>query len=156
MEDFFRDQYGKVVEKPADRSVTFRPSAYAVVINDAGQLLMVKSAYDGRYLLPGGGIEVGESIANCVARECREETGYQVLAETSPINFRETLFHEKISDQYYHVVGLFFKGQIVDSSRGGQIEDITEIASVEWRDLISLQENECSHYIWPVIKQLIN
>lgn len=153
MEDFFRNQYGEMVEKPADRLVTFRPSAYAVVINEAGQLLAARSAFDGRLLLPGGGIELGEAIMDCVTRECREETGYRVIASPTPKYFRETFFHNKLSDQYHHVVGLFFIGQIENADHGGQVEDAKEIASVEWVDLSITKEADWGYFCWPVIQQ---
>lgn len=154
MENVFRNQFGEIVEKPVDRSVVFRPSAYAIVINDRKEILVARSGFDGRFLFPGGGIEPGESIADCVTRECREETGYHVVADQTPQYFRETLFHNKMNDNYYHVVGLFFFGHIVVTSAVGQIEDVTEIASVEWLDLANINEEDWGHYCWPIIKQL--
>ncbi len=155
MENIFRNQFGEIVEKPADRPVVFRPSAYAVVINNRNELLVAKSGFDGRFLFPGGGIEVGESIADCITRECREETGYHIVADQSPRYFRETMFHNKINDNYYHVVGLFFFGRVLDAINAGQIEDTEEIASVEWVDLANVKEEDWGHYCWPIVKQLI-
>ena len=154
MENIFKNQFGETVEKPADRSVVFRPSAYAIVINEKNQLLVARSGFDGRFLFPGGGIELGESISDCITRECREETGYHIVADQSPKYFRETLFHNKLNDYYYHVVGLFFFGQVVEASVVGQIEDVTEIASVEWLDLAGVKEEDWSYYCWSVVKQL--
>ena len=37
----------------------------------------------GRWSLPGGGVELGESLAACVVREVREETGLEV--EVGPV-----------------------------------------------------------------------
>ena len=59
-----------------------------------------------------------------------------------------------MNDNYYHVVGLFFFGQVVDASIIGQIEDATEIASVEWIDLASTREEDWGGFGWPIIKQL--
>ncbi|MEU7763728.1 NUDIX domain-containing protein [Nocardia sp. NPDC049190] len=50
------------------------------------KLLMVRRVPDdyhgGMYELPGGGVETGETFADCVARELREETGLRVRAIT--------------------------------------------------------------------------
>lgn len=56
-----------------DSSVlTWRPSAYAVVIKDGRVLLLKqKTGYD----LPGGGIEFGETAEEAVVREVFEESG---------------------------------------------------------------------------------
>ena len=53
----------------------------AVVHDAAGRLLLVRRANDpgrGQWSLPGGRVEPGESDADAVARELREETGLEV------------------------------------------------------------------------------
>ena len=156
MEKVFRNQLGEIVEKPSDRKVIFRPSAYAMVFNDLSQLLVACSAFDGRFLLPGGGIEIGETVVDCIVREVREETGYQVEVDLTPRYFREALFHDMIGDDYYHTVGLFFRGQIVNNSSVDQIADTSEIREIKWINILSTREEDWSHYMWPVIKQIIN
>ena len=54
------------------------PSVVAAVVNPAGQLLVIRKTDNGKWALPGGGHEVGESIADTVVREVVEETGYDV------------------------------------------------------------------------------
>lgn len=54
------------------------PAVAAVVINHHNQLLLVKRAVEpakGKWCLPGGFIEVDESIEGAVLRELEEETG---------------------------------------------------------------------------------
>jgi ADP-ribose pyrophosphatase YjhB (NUDIX family) len=54
----------------------------AVVHDAAGRLLLIQRGHEphaGRWSLPGGRIEVGESPEQAVAREVREETGLEVL-----------------------------------------------------------------------------
>jgi mutator protein MutT len=53
----------------------------AVVVND-GQALIIKRAndpYKGQWSIPGGRVELGESLADAVRRELREETGLEVM-----------------------------------------------------------------------------
>ncbi|MFI6662711.1 NUDIX hydrolase [Streptomyces sp. NPDC050523] len=54
------------------------PSVVAFVRNGAGYVLMIRRSDNGRWALPGGGHEVGESISDTVVREVREETGIEV------------------------------------------------------------------------------
>jgi ADP-ribose pyrophosphatase YjhB (NUDIX family) len=45
---------------------------------EAGRILLVRRADDGSWCLPGGRVEVGESLEACAAREFAEETGLAV------------------------------------------------------------------------------
>jgi mutator protein MutT len=51
------------------------------VIVDNGRVLIVKRKYEplaGQWSIPGGAVEVGETLETCVAREMREETGLEI------------------------------------------------------------------------------
>ena len=50
----------------------------AVVINDAGEMLLIQRADSGLWATPGGAFEVGETPAEGACRECYEETGVRV------------------------------------------------------------------------------
>ncbi len=50
-----------------------------VVFND-GKVLLVREVGDGRWTLPGGWADVGESPSEAVVREVREESGYETRA----------------------------------------------------------------------------
>ncbi|MCI3276235.1 NUDIX hydrolase [Streptomyces cylindrosporus] len=54
------------------------PSVVALVRNDTGHILMIRRSDNGRWALPGGGHDVGESISDTVVREVGEETGIHV------------------------------------------------------------------------------
>ena len=101
----------------------------AVAILHEGQLLLVEHTKKGRsyWLLPGGGLEWGESLHDAVTREVEEETGLSVRVG-------DLLFaSETISpDQERHLVHLVFQGEL----EGGEIvvpeeERITDVRWVE-------------------------
>jgi len=57
----------------------------AVIVSD-GQVLLVKRGREplaGQWSLPGGAVEVGETLEECLVRELREETGLDV--EVGPV-----------------------------------------------------------------------
>ncbi len=54
-----------------------RPGAAAVILTDEGVLLQRRSD-NGRWGLPGGAVEPGESVSVAVVREVFEETGLTV------------------------------------------------------------------------------
>lgn len=59
-----------------------RMGAYAVCIRQDDSILLSRYAPpDGRWVLPGGGVEHGEHPEAAVVREVLEETGYDVRVE---------------------------------------------------------------------------
>jgi 8-oxo-dGTP pyrophosphatase MutT (NUDIX family) len=53
------------------------PSANVVVVNDAGELLLIRRTDNDNWALPGGALDLGESLPDCAVRETLEETGIQ-------------------------------------------------------------------------------
>lgn len=69
------DYYNDPAAPPANSLV---PAASAVVVNDDGLILLHRRRDNDLWALPGGVMELGESIAETAIREVREETGYLV------------------------------------------------------------------------------
>ncbi|MFI2284523.1 NUDIX hydrolase [Nocardia beijingensis] len=69
--DYFND-----AEAPAANSLKVAVSAF---VRDAkGRILMIHRTDNDKYSIPGGGMEVGETVADAVVREVTEETGILV------------------------------------------------------------------------------
>lgn len=60
-------------DAPAVTSIV--PSVNIAVSNDAGDLLLIRRTDNDNWALPGGGIELGESLTQAAVRETREESG---------------------------------------------------------------------------------
>ncbi|MBF4998406.1 NUDIX domain-containing protein [Nocardia sp. BSTN01] len=54
------------------------PAASVVVVDDSGNVLLQRRVDNGLWALPGGKMELGESLAECGIRETKEETGLEV------------------------------------------------------------------------------
>jgi 8-oxo-dGTP diphosphatase len=69
------------------RSYPDRPFVgVGAVIVDAGRVLLVRRRTEpliGQWSLPGGAVELGETLEACVAREMAEETG--LIVEVGPV-----------------------------------------------------------------------
>ncbi|GAA1290376.1 NUDIX hydrolase [Planotetraspora silvatica] len=66
--DFYDDP-----KAPAANSLV--PSVNVVVTNDAGDILMIRRSDNDNWAVPGGAIDLGESLPAAAVRETLEETG---------------------------------------------------------------------------------
>ncbi|MFE5544010.1 NUDIX domain-containing protein [Streptomyces sp. NPDC056534] len=69
--DYFNDP-------AAPKANSIVPAVTAFVVNEAGEVLLERRSDNGRWGMPGGVQEIGESIAGTVRREVLEETGISV------------------------------------------------------------------------------
>lgn len=102
-------------------SVPYRHSVSVtgVVIDEQGQVLVVQRRDNGRWELPGGILELEESIEDGMRREVLEETGVQV----EPVRLTGVYKNIKVG-----VVALVFRARQI----GGQPTETDESQQVTW------------------------
>lgn len=69
------DWIGQPVTRVPDR---LGISVSAVIFDDAGRLLLMHRSDNDHWTIPGGNLEIGESVTQALRREVREETGLDV------------------------------------------------------------------------------
>jgi ADP-ribose pyrophosphatase YjhB (NUDIX family) len=62
-----------------------------VVLNEAGQVLLVEHTYVDGWHLPGGGVELGETTEAALARELVEEAGVAVVGRPTLVTVHSNL-----------------------------------------------------------------
>jgi ADP-ribose pyrophosphatase YjhB (NUDIX family) len=65
-------------EPDVSKVTALRPSVAAIVANAEGHVLLQRRSDNGLWGLPGGSVEIGESVTEAIVREVREETGLAV------------------------------------------------------------------------------
>jgi ADP-ribose pyrophosphatase YjhB (NUDIX family) len=70
-----RIDYYDAPEAPEATSLV--PSVNVVVVNDAGEILMIRRTDNGNWAVPGGAVDLGESVTQAAVRETLEETGIE-------------------------------------------------------------------------------
>jgi len=75
------------------------PTVGALIFNQEGKVfLMTSPKWKGKYVIPGGHIEMGETIEQALRREIKEETNLSIF-DIQFISFQEFIygegFHEK-------------------------------------------------------------
>jgi 8-oxo-dGTP pyrophosphatase MutT (NUDIX family) len=85
----------------------FRVSIKALVFNSNNEFLLLLEN-DGRWSLPGGGLERGESNYDCLQRELLEEGNLKLIQmDVSPITFISTP-----NEAGYYNANVIYKAQI--------------------------------------------
>jgi ADP-ribose pyrophosphatase YjhB (NUDIX family) len=59
----------------APKANSLVPSVNVVVTNEAGDVLLIQRSDNGNWAIPGGAIDLGESLVQAAVRETREESG---------------------------------------------------------------------------------
>lgn len=86
----------------------------ACIINENNELLLQKrSEKDDIWGIPGGAVEVGESIEESAIREIKEETGLDISLEYL-IGVYSKYFIEYPNGDKAQSICYFFKGNVVD------------------------------------------
>jgi 8-oxo-dGTP diphosphatase len=120
------------------RPAALRVRVAAVILLD-GRIVLVRHKRDCRtyHLLPGGGVETGESIADALRREVLEETGLEIDVER-PLFVSDTL----APDGTRHLVNLTFLtrvtgGSLTDSPVDARVDvvEAVDVSALEGLDL---------------------
>ncbi|MES1256131.1 MAG: NUDIX domain-containing protein [Acidobacteriota bacterium] len=101
----------------------------AVVI-DAGRVLLVERAHEplkGEWSLPGGAVDVGETVLDAVHREVREETGLEV-AVGPLVEVVNRITHDAEGRVEYHFVILDYACR----PTGGALAPASDAAAAQW------------------------
>ena len=68
------------------------PTVGVFIFNQNGELLLLKShKWPGKYVVPGGHVELGERIEEAAIREAKEETGLDIY-DLEFINFQQFIY----------------------------------------------------------------
>ncbi len=115
-------------QKSSQSQVYPEPTVGALIVNTDGKILLTKShKWFDKYTLPGGHIEVGETMREAVAREVKEETGLDVEVDEFLL-LQEAIFTEEFWKRKHFI---FF--DFLCKSRGQQVKlDGRELQEYVW------------------------
>lgn len=106
-----------------------RPSCHAAIVA-GGRLVLIQRAHEpfqGWWGLPGGAVELGETVKEALEREVREETGLEITPGRF-LALRDAIGRDQTSGIRYHYVILFFQAELL----GGELRAGDDAARAEW------------------------
>lgn len=113
-------------EIPYDGSpVQWRVSIYGLCIIE-NSLLIIKNRKEKFYDVPGGGIEMDESLETALQREGLEEAGYEITP-LQPITVLSDWFYHVEQKQFYKSLQMFWLAQakkVLDKPTEEEIDEV--------------------------------
>ena len=116
----------------------------ALILSDDGKVLLIQRKnppFKGLWALPGGFVDMGETLEEAVTRELREETGL------TDINLEQFHSYSALNrDPRHRTVSVVFTGRVNDSDNY-KPEGNDDAAAAEWFDIKLLPEIAFDHNV---------
>lgn len=137
----------------APKANSLVPSVNVVVTNDNGEILLIRRTDNDNWAVPGGAIDLGESVSQAAVRETREETGIdcEITGIVGIYSDPKHLIHYTSNDEVRQEFSILLTGR----PTGGRPTPSDESREVHWKapaDVESLQMDRSmrlriSHYL---------
>ena len=124
-------------------------AAAGIIADENGRLLLIRRAKEpekGKFAIPGGFVDEGESAEEAVRREVLEEVGLEVTAQRFLCSFPNDY---KFSGSVYAVLDCFFVCEVASLETSG---DEAEVSAIIWRDP---QEIDLGEVAFPSVRRAL-
>ena len=127
-----------LIEPDVSKAQQIRPSVSAVILNERRELLLQRRSDNGQWGLPGGSVEIGESVTEAIKREVQEETGLLIeVMRLVGVYSEPKLQVVRYSDgRMVHFINTCFECRIV----GGQLRTCPETLELAYFEPATLPQ----------------
>lgn len=139
----------------------FNLRAYGILKNEKQEVLVSDEFRFGQRFtkFPGGGLEFGEGLEDCVVREYEEETGQEVKVKSHYYTtgfYQQSAFdkREQLISVYY-LVELKQGHEIETSSKKFDMKDEEGAQSLRWIPLEKLKKEEMTFPVDKVVAEML-
>lgn len=115
----------------------FNARCYAMICSDKGRLLVLKERWRGVDLqkLPGGGLELGEGMLECLDREISEEFAASQPLTWAHFHCPTHCFSSQFRPEEQLLLNYFLAEEKVDEEQWAIIPDDPNILELVWLDI---------------------
>ncbi len=147
-----RPKHISVVCSDCGFTLYFNPtsSAATFIENGDGKLLVIKRAREpskGKFGLPGGFIDPGETAEECAIREAKEEVNLEIAKIDYLGSWPNTYLHKSV---LYPVLDTYFIGHVENHQEA--LGDSSEVERIEYVDPAKVPEDQ---WAFPALKQAV-
>jgi 8-oxo-dGTP pyrophosphatase MutT (NUDIX family) len=130
------------------------PSVNVVVTNDDGDILLIRRTDNDNWALPGGAIDLGESVRQAAIRETEEETGItpEITGLVGIYTDPGHVIHYTSNDEVRQEFSIVLTGHPM----GGRPTPNTESSEVRWVPATDVGEYEMDHAMRYRIKRYLS
>jgi 8-oxo-dGTP diphosphatase len=124
-----------------------------LVFNEENELLLIQRGRppaEGRWTVPGGKVELGETLVEAAERELKEETGLSATVG-SLIEILERVLHDEAGQIAYHYVILDF----LATTPRGTLRAASDCRDARWVRLDHLEQFETTDELQPVVERAL-
>ncbi len=118
----------------------------AIIFDEANRVLLIRRAKEpskGRWSIPGGLVELGETVLDAVRREVLEETGIsvapQAIVEVVDRIYTASEVHEIRVRYHYVVIDYWCRVIEGQASAGSDAADLCWATAYEWQNSYGLE-----------------
>lgn len=113
---------------------TYKLSAHAVITNQEGEVLQLRATYaDKTWGLPGGALDLGETIHEALHRECREELGRDIV-----IDYLSGVYYHRVYNSHVFIFRAHLKANGTSPNVKGGITLSSEHSAFDYFPLSDL------------------
>lgn len=142
--------------------MAFNVRVYGILINDNQEVLLSNEHRFGRQFtkFPGGGLEYGEGIKDCLKREFKEELSIEI--EVGKLIYLTDFFQQSAFNPDDQIISIYYAVTLIEKQKGltssapFDFENDEEIDSLQWKLLSELSQEDVTFPIDKVVVGLIS
>lgn len=133
------------------KNFRFRIGVYGLLV-EGNKILVQTHPYTKKFGLPGGAVDMGETLEDALKREFTEETNLNIKVGNI-FDVSEQFFTNPNFDEDAHSFFLFYRVEKISGklTANGNGDDVLEARFINSRDL---NKNNTEKYMWKILKYL--